>query len=1276
MIFFELDATDISSLNDGDLRELVARLCEAELIQQGVPPSSVTWGGAQEAADGGLDVSVRSAVGISNPNFVPRENSGFQVKKPSMSKSACRKEMEKEGKPKAIIENLASRKGAYIIVSGRDDCSAKMLSERVSGMKEAVNAMQGKDNLHLDFYGRDRLSAWLRRHPSVALWVRSRLGKPLAGWKPYGRWAATPPGQDDEFLVDDYPCVIDANSNSKEPKPISEGIQLTRDRLRKPGSTVRVTGLSGVGKTRFAQALFEAKVGVDALPASDVIYADLGNDLTPTASELVTYLIATDFATYLILDNCPPDVHRSLQKQVAASSAKLRLLTIEYDISEDKPEETEVIHLEPTSEETVSKLIQKRFPDLGRVNADRIAEFAGGNARVALALGSRVKADETLSNFSDDDLFRRLFSQRKGDSPELQRSAEALALVYSFNVSRAENCDELGVLGTITGLDRQTLHRNQAELLRRQLAQQRGYWRAILPHALATRLAKRALEDISFEDINAELFKPENLRLLQSCAHRLGYLHDFERARELALTWVRPGAPLGNIAACSEKHLVALNFVAPVFPDVVLRAIEQASIVPGFTSRENRSFTRFVRLLCHLAYEDETFDRAAEVLLKFAETEKVGEKNNSIVSQMQQLFSLHLSGTEATPERRQEFVRKLLNSHNPRHREIATELLRSAFEAHHWTSFGTFHFGARKRGSGWSPKTDEEAKNAWYVGYIELLQPALVSTQRKDQDWAKSMLANHFRSLWTFAGCFDSLEQIIRDHGRDGNWPQVWISIKKAIHFDSDRHSPELLARLESLEKLAAPSDIHSEIEAFALVDTWEHIELRGENFQEKMNEIHAKVVQLGNLAAFDSKFLDHLGSKLWETRAEPLWWFGRGLAAGTVDRIVLFNLLADSFQRHRSERSNTIILNGFIRGTYDLNPRQARLILERALNIPELKSYAVDLLTSVPISPWVSRRLLELAQRGQIEAWRFENLRFGRMHKKIPDGKLAILLSAINTLDRGYLSTIEILSMRLFEHGRNEYAPSEELRAVAREAIRRLVSVHRDELRQAQLHGMDRILDEAFCASAPESVVIEIIKLLCEGIETYRLYAFELTEIISALVRKYSELLLDAVFNGSENEQTVSILLFKEYASESKNPTLNDAPLDRVMAWCGNDQVRITKIAKAVHSYCTIGPKDAVDENPKRVVLSEHIKSIFKAAADKKAMVETIFDGIQPRSWSGSLAKILEARSNAFSELLEYPDSEIQGLVKIKLAILEKRIRTEHASEAKRHNEREQRFE
>lgn len=316
MRFFELEPADLSSLNDADLREMVARLCEAELVRQKVQPSCVLWGGAQEAADGGLDVRITAPTKFNKADFVPREHTGFQVKKNSMSKAACKKEMlEKDNDVKPVIIDLASQKGAYIIVSGKDDCSDKMLSERRLGMSKAVENLSNKNELLFDFYGRDRLSTWLRKHPGVALWVRSRLGKPLSGWTPFGRWAATPPDQDDKFLLDDHPCVIDANSQKKEPIPIADGIKLTRDKLRNAGSTVRITGLSGVGKTRFAQALFEIDIEEDALPAANVIYADLGDDIPPTASELISYLIANDLEVFVVLDNCPPDIHRTLQKK-------------------------------------------------------------------------------------------------------------------------------------------------------------------------------------------------------------------------------------------------------------------------------------------------------------------------------------------------------------------------------------------------------------------------------------------------------------------------------------------------------------------------------------------------------------------------------------------------------------------------------------------------------------------------------------------------------------------------------------------------------------------------------------------------------------------------------------------------------------------------------------------------------------------------------------------------------------------------------------------------
>lgn len=1274
MRFFELESTNISDLSDGDLRELVARLCEAELVQQAIQPSSVTWGGAQEAADGGLDVHVKTDRVLTNPGFVPRGNCGFQVKKNSMSKAACAKEMLDKGRTKAIIATLAEKKGAYIIVSGKDDCSDKMHSERVLGMTSAISGCVNGRNLVLDFYGRDRLAVWLRQHPGVALWVRSRLGKPLSGWRPIGRWAATPLEQDDEFLQDTHPCVIDVNSQMKEPVSIADGIMLVRERLRKSGSTVRITGLSGVGKTRFAQALFEVSVCEDALPAANVIYADLGEDLTPTASELISYLIAGDFETYVVLDNCPPDVHRKLQKQVSQNSAKLKLLTIEYDISDDRPEETQVVNLEPTSEKIVSKLVQKRFPELGTTNSDKIAEFSGGNARVAIALASRVESDETLTNLTDEELFERLFSQRKGKADNLLENAEILSLIYSFNVSQDEFNDELGVLAAIGGVERRALYRSHAELMRRQLSQHRGNWRAVLPHALANRLARRALQNIPCDEINIELFKPENLRLFRSCAHRLGYLHDFNPARHLANTWVKTGAPLHDITSCNDELLQAVTYIAPVFPETVLAAIELASVSSEFASRNNKNFSIFITLLCKIAYEDVVFDRAAAVILLFAESESRSENNNSIVGQLRHLFSLYLSGTQASPERRQAFLSRLLTSGNSRHQEIAEELFRTAFEASHWSSFATFDFGARKRDSGWQPKTHQE-KLDWYTGYVGLLTPALSSSDEVAKNRARGLLAGNFRGLWSFAGCFDILEEIVTTYGRGGNWPEMWMSIKQTIFFDGESHRPELLRRLETLEALTAPSDPFSEIEAYALTNTWEHLEVRGEDFAEASKLLGEKIVRLGELAASEVIYLEKLAPKLWIRGIDSLRMFGEGLAKGCIDQLAMFEFLVGLMQEQKLQNIQPILFSGYINAVYRTEPGLARLLQERILEIPELKPHFIYLLGANPVAAWGAAKILELARSGELDAWQFKQIGYGRMHETISDSDLAEILEAINELSAGVFSTLEILGMRLFIDKDSGYKPSDVLFSAGRAAIRKLLLMHRDEINMYQLHGIDRAIEGCLSGSAPGNEVAEIIELLCEGVKTSRLYGFELAQMIRTLIKNFPELLLNHIFKDDDKRKPLVHLLFRERFSRN-DPLLNLVGVDRLVKWCDGDESRIQAVATAISIYSSLDIEENSLNNPKRVVLSSHAKALLDVAKNKLGVAEIMFQAISPSSWSGSRAEILEVRSRAFAALLEHSSLEVREFARGKLNLIEQSIRRNREQEAEEDSRQEQRFE
>ncbi|MBW4028813.1 MAG: hypothetical protein HIU93_15705 [Acidobacteria bacterium] len=81
---FDITGQDISLLSDEDLRALIGRLCEAELRRHGLSPLAVTWGGHQNAADGGIDVRVAAETAIPATSTIPRSNVGYQVKAEDM----------------------------------------------------------------------------------------------------------------------------------------------------------------------------------------------------------------------------------------------------------------------------------------------------------------------------------------------------------------------------------------------------------------------------------------------------------------------------------------------------------------------------------------------------------------------------------------------------------------------------------------------------------------------------------------------------------------------------------------------------------------------------------------------------------------------------------------------------------------------------------------------------------------------------------------------------------------------------------------------------------------------------------------------------------------------------------------------------------------------------------------------------------------------------------------------------------------------------------------
>ena len=227
-----------------------------------------------------------------------------------------------------------------------------------------------------------------------------------------------------------------------------DGINRIRNALRTPGQVVRLVGLSGVGKTRLLEALFDEKIGTNALNPALAAYTDVADTPDPQPPGLAADLLAENRRMILVIDNCPADLHRKLSEIVRVSGSTLSVITVEYDIREDQPEGTDVFSLEASSDELIEKLVARRFPQLSQVDRQTIAEFSGGNARIAIALASTVEKDETIAGLSDANLLIRLIQQRHQSDESLLLIAQACSLVYSFQGHDLEGENaELPILG-------------------------------------------------------------------------------------------------------------------------------------------------------------------------------------------------------------------------------------------------------------------------------------------------------------------------------------------------------------------------------------------------------------------------------------------------------------------------------------------------------------------------------------------------------------------------------------------------------------------------------------------------------------------------------------------------------------------------------------------------------------------------------------------------------------------------------------------------------------
>ncbi|MGH7982757.1 MAG: hypothetical protein ACREFF_06380 [Candidatus Udaeobacter sp.] len=1247
---FEISGNDISTLDDADLRFLVFRSATAELGAKGYPLSSVTAGGDQDAADGGLDVRVECPMDITSPDFVPRRLTGFQVKKPDMPPAAIRAEMRPKGVLRDVIRELADGLGAYVIVSGQGSVTDKALTARRKAMREALSDLANAAQLHVDFYDRDRVATWVNQYPGIVAWVRNQVGRPLYGWSGIGDWECRGNVNRKPYLFDDKACLIDESSRHTKHLIIAEGITRLRHALRTPRQCIRLIGLSGFGKTRLVQALFEQNLGNDPLDPSLAVYTDYSEETSLSARDMARYLIARHQHAILVVDNCNPGTHSELARLCASEGSEVSLMTVEYDVRDDEPEHTDVFRLESASRDLVAEWIKQTFPHISQVDRERIAEFSDSNFRVAGALAQTLGKGEMLGSLRSRELFERIFRQRNEPNQQLLRAAEDLSLLYSIDGEDISDEGELAQIGAISRLRPEALYEELVEMRHRGIVQARGRFRAILPQAIANRLAAHALQRIPPSDFDQFCAKLPP-RMLKSVSRRLGFLHDSKAAKSAVTRWLRAKGPLGDLFKMGDGGAQIVTNIAPVSPEVVLAKLERE--LAGLSPDAPANY-RWAPLIKAIGYDADLFERAVTLLAPFATSEPENNNLSSVRNKFSNFFHLSLSGTQASPEQRRSVIRRLAASDNENLRGAARVALRALLESH-FMSADSPDFGARSRDWGWYPRINKDIWD-WFKEAI-----ALVVELASDAH-ARALIAEHVRDLWRYPTCRDALDRVATDLLQKGPWIEGWHAFRATLRFDGKDMPEDVQSKLKLIIDRLKPTDLLNR--ARAVVGNrmpgggWDFID--GEDDEgdkstayEKADRMAQEVGRcLAGAAAVRAEFLAEL---LVQPHAIRAFECGRGLAQGADDLNEIWLELATAYAAAECQTRNATVLGGFLCEAHRRDQSFTAAALETAIENPQLAPILPYLQKCVGIDEEGVTRLRRGTAKGVIPVANFRWIANGSVSKSPPKA-LAWLLKDIATLSGGVHIALDILQM-YFYCNPEERNPS--LISIGRDLLVRLEFGKDSQLSDYHAAAVIRIcLSGDDGRRATESVCGNI----CSALDAFHLCAYNSGHMFKALVETQPLATLDAFLLSPSRHgirQRFDLSLGMGPSLESVDPAI-------LHAWADRDPcTRYPLLGKCLSMFRR---KNNEEQNE----MSPLFLSMLDSAPDKRLFIGDLSDRMHPGSWSGSLAHILARRKAEVMKLAEHPDAQVRALVSEVTPELDRWIEHERG----RDREREESFE
>lgn len=1046
-MIFEAESEQITHLSSIDLVRLMRLLLLAEARLADVPLRAATVPMQITVPDGGDDGRVEWSNGVSLTDYFPSRLCIFQSKAQKITESSLRAEVlknprdrpKKAGTKKSkkistkikpslspALTEVLSRKGAYIVF-----CSKPIVTTTKTKLVDAIRtamrtAGANPDRLAaIEIYDANKIADWVNVHPSVALWLAEHeRRRSLSGFQTYESWGK---GREIHGVawIDDQskrftgfnlsPVTDEAAELQNQTWTFSETATEISQRLAKDHQSIRITGPSGFGKSRFAFEVFNRGSTIaDQLDRASVIYADhslVGDEVAKLAMQIAEQ----GAASILVVDECPDQVHLKLASIVQRTDSKLRVVTLDVETKILQADDTLTIQLEPASEDMISAIAKSVDGTLSDGDTRFIQELSNGFPRMAvIAAKQRASGKSTLR--SVDQLLDRIIWGRRASDADAQRALETLSLFEWMPISGRLVDQTKAIAESLAGSTAELFIERVKSFKGRGIVAQRGNFVEVQPIPLAARLAANRWSILSSERIVA-FFQTAAPGLQESMLRRIRWLDEIPEAKLFARAMLAPKG-YGNLDALSSdvgaQYLDRLVHVDPDFAiSTLLRVFGALSIDELRAVDAGRRY--IVWALEKLVFRKDSFSAAATLLRRFAAAETEDHLSNSASGQFKQLYQLYLSGTQAPPAERLLILDEGLTSSDAAERNLSFEALVEMLRTGHFSrGGGAEEIGSQPRLVDWQPTTNAEIWSFHREAIHRLLTYALNHGDPLALR-ARDALGNEIRGLINSIP-FEEVESYITAIiSQYGFWPKALQELNEWLFFDRKRAPIQYAEKVRGLFDKLMPNDSVGLAKLYT--EGWQTDFHDPDVDYDKGKSDHdyasrQAVAQVPAILA-DARLLDRTLTYFVSSGAKTAFSFARALSELANDPIKLF---ADAVGKIEAtdKSANVQFFSGLIAGAD--NRGVGRECVRMALESGKLKTNAIAMIGSGKLQPSDIKLVASLLRARDIEPWQCASLSYGRGMDHLTSLEIMPLLDELadHGPDALWIS-LDIVSMYLY---------------------------------------------------------------------------------------------------------------------------------------------------------------------------------------------------------------------------------------------------------------------